>query len=1042
MRIVHISDLHIRNFKYYSEYQETFNNLFKQVKQQNPDIIVFTGDLFHSKVNITGVAISLAKEFLNGLADIAPLKIILGNHDLNLKNQKYISAVVPIVNMVNNVELYNESGFYEVSDNVVFALYSVINDGVLVYREEELDKNKIYIGLAHFCINGTSSDYQFIFDSKKTVNMFSGMDYVMLGDIHKRQSLDEEGRIRYAGSLLQNNFGEAVDNHGFLVWDIEDKENFNVEFHEVLSPLKFYTANLQKDNTLKDDFKPCKNAHIRLIIEHSITQNDLHDVKAKLVAEYTPVELRVVNNEDSNDSFNIANKNISPDNLRDSNVQSSFITDFLKDYNIDDETMKDILKISNELDAQLANENITRNIIWNIKKFEFSNYFNYGEDNVVDFNKLKNKVSLISGPNRIGKSGLFEAICHTLFNTIARDVNKNSLIINSRKDNMLGHLTVDIGDIEYNIIREVNRLGEYNSRTDLDFYAISDGTKITLNGEQRFDTEKKVRELFGTPEDFMLSSYAAQGNINMFVENGPTERKEVLMRFLDLYFLDEKFELIKELSREIKVALKKYDGIDFDSYIEDFEAKVKEIDIRINKLVEIREEKKKILSKIENSFTKEYAKVKDIEIIDIDDINLKINKLNKDKDNVTNSIGTSEAEIEELNNKSKKIDELLNKHNIDDITKRKEEYDILKQKSKSLVQIVKTKKEHMDGLFERTDVLNSVPCNSKYPECPLIRGAIESKEKIESLSIEVNELNKRICNNNNTILEFEEENIEKLYNNLIAIKNKKIEISTNIDRLKIQISNNNNLLFSVNSELFKLNDKKVKYEKNIEQEVENKNTLEKLNKMKININNIKNEIEDITNNISNEHKEIGRQQSQTDEWRKRKEENSIMLKKYQVFKYLYDCFGKNGITYKIMTQKLPQINKVINGLLEDIVSYKIIMRYDEKNNIALEIKYPNDIARPLSIASGMEKTMASIAIRAGLTLMSSLPRTSSIMIDEGFGTLDSEFQESVGNMLHKLKEYFDSVIIITHVDQLKDGVEKIIEIITDSEYNALIEVLN
>ena len=60
------------------------------------------------------------------------------------------------------------------------------------------------------------------------VSIFAGHDYAMLGDIHKtNQILDEDGRVRYCGSIVQQNHGETNDK-GFLIWEIDSKDDFAV----------------------------------------------------------------------------------------------------------------------------------------------------------------------------------------------------------------------------------------------------------------------------------------------------------------------------------------------------------------------------------------------------------------------------------------------------------------------------------------------------------------------------------------------------------------------------------------------------------------------------------------------------------------------------------------------------------------------------------------------------------------------------------------------------------------------------------------------
>jgi exonuclease SbcC len=76
----------------------------------------------------------------------------------------------------------------------------------------------------------------------------------------------------------------------------------------------------------------------------------------------------------------------------------------------------------------------------------------------------------------------------------------------------------------------------------------------------------------------------------------------------------------------------------------------------------------------------------------------------------------------------------------------------------------------------------------------------------------------------------------------------------------------------------------------------------------------------------------------------------------------------------------------------------------------------------------MEKTIASLTLRVALTNISSLPRSDILVIDEGFGTLDASGIEACNRLLTSLKHYFKTIIVITHVDGIKDAADHVIEI--------------
>ena len=96
-------------------------------------------------------------------------------------------------------------------------------------------------------------------------------------------------------------------------------------------------------------------------------------------------------------------------------------------------------------------------------------------------------------------------------------------------------------------------------------------------------------------------------------------------------------------------------------------------------------------------------------------------------------------------------------------------------------------------------------------------------------------------------------------------------------------------------------------------------------------------------------------------------------------------------------------------------------------NIDTYICYGDDMWS-LDLASGMEKFVSNLAIRVGLINVSTLPRPNFLCIDEGFGTLDGESIVNMEGAFDYLKTQFDFVLIITHLDSIKDYVDHLIPI--------------
>ena len=105
-KLAHIADTHIKNLKYHYEYRIIFKELYEKLAEEKPDFIVHCGDLAHTKTQLSPEYFELATEFMKNLADIAPLVIIPGNHDGNLKNSSRQDAITPIIQALEHPDIY------------------------------------------------------------------------------------------------------------------------------------------------------------------------------------------------------------------------------------------------------------------------------------------------------------------------------------------------------------------------------------------------------------------------------------------------------------------------------------------------------------------------------------------------------------------------------------------------------------------------------------------------------------------------------------------------------------------------------------------------------------------------------------------------------------------------------------------------------------------------------------------------------------------------------------------------------------------------
>jgi DNA repair exonuclease SbcCD nuclease subunit len=223
-RLVHFSDLHVKLFKDHQHYKNMLETALSEWRALAPDRIVFTGDLVHSKNQMTPELVDFVAWVLTECAKITKTIVIIGNHDFLENNNERLDALTPIVDSLKNknVSYYKDRGVYE-DENIDWVVYSLTSHNL---PPEITDSSRTKIGLFHGPIIGLTTDIGYKFEDGFDTFKFKGCDLVLCGDIHKRQVFDIPGNKKayMVGSTIQQNFGESVRKHGYGVYDIEKDE--------------------------------------------------------------------------------------------------------------------------------------------------------------------------------------------------------------------------------------------------------------------------------------------------------------------------------------------------------------------------------------------------------------------------------------------------------------------------------------------------------------------------------------------------------------------------------------------------------------------------------------------------------------------------------------------------------------------------------------------------------------------------------------------------------------------------------------------------
>jgi len=461
-KCAHISDIHFRSLKRHNEYRFIFEKLFEKLNDLNPDIIFIGGDIVHSKTQgITPELIDQLNWWFTSLANIAPTHVILGNHDGLILNEDRQDAISPIVSALNNknIFLYKNSGVYKTHiDNINFCVFSVFDKNN--WNKVKPIKNEINIACYHGAVYGSKTDIDWEIDGEVMLDMFSEYDFAFLGDIHKMQFLDQEKRVAYPGSTIQQNYGEDIKK-GFLFWEIKNKNDYKTTFYNIDNPNAFITINWEEtlDKTINSIKSLNKNLRIKIKSEKEISQTDIKLIHQYLKEEKQAFEIVYQINDDTQKELNkniIDDDNLKNISLRDDNRRHELLKHYFSDSLKDEDELMNIDNLFKLYLEKIENQDENLNKNWTINNMTFSNTFSYGKDNYINFKNLNGIVGLF-GKNTTGKSSIPGTLMYGLFNSSDRGLSKNIDIINTRKGDCNAKIDITIGTDNYIIDRTTQR---------------------------------------------------------------------------------------------------------------------------------------------------------------------------------------------------------------------------------------------------------------------------------------------------------------------------------------------------------------------------------------------------------------------------------------------------------------------------------------------------------------------------------------------------------------------------------------------------------
>jgi exonuclease SbcC len=177
---------------------------------------------------------------------------------------------------------------------------------------------------------------------------------------------------------------------------------------------------------------------------------------------------------------------------------------------------------------------------------------------------------------------------------------------------------------------------------------------------------------------------------------------------------------------------------------------------------------------------------------------------------------------------------------------------------------------------------------------------------------------------------------------------------------------------------------------------------------------------------------------------KKREEQRQLHQQLEVYKALALIYGKRGIQAAIIENAIPELQDEANRILAKITDGRLAVEFltqrDTKSgNVVetLDIKISDGMdTRKYETYSGGEEFRINFAIRIALAKILANRAGANmrmLILDEGFGVLDEQGRERLVEVINAIRDEFDKILVITHVQELKDAFPVQIEVIKTPE---------
>lgn len=720
-------------------------------------------------------------------------------------------------------------------------------------------------------------------------------------------------------------------------------------------------------------------------------------------------------------------------NIQDPVFQVQLFKEWLEMNKITDCDFDLIKKIDSEINARIDYQVYDKYKRYSIKWLRWDNFLSYGAGNVFDFTDIGRLVLLSSEPANQGGKTTFciDLIRFLLFGTSTRYRTQaelfNQHIPEATTLTAEGCITID--GVDYVIKRTVSRPA-LERRTDksktvqkVEYYKIVGGNKEELEDyidnqqeANNVETNRVIKEAIGRESDFDLIMSVTDKTLDDLVEKKETERGRLLARWIGLLPIEEKDKLAREkFNQEIKPFLlsNQYNTETLLQEIQAYEINIKTLK-GDNK--RYKAENKTLDKEIETLEGTKATLLSSKKTIDENLLKIDITTLKRQIDNCITEGKKKAEELEAIDKELKEIGEI--DFSVEEFDKLQEDLVRLNGERVLVGERYKTTNHNIQHL-KSSEVcptcgrkLDNVDNTAKIKELEAELAKIEEEGKKKRT--EIDDITKKIESKKKD---------RELYTRKTTISMQKSALEVTRERLRGEYKEKNQLIkeYNENSEAIEKNNK-------IDMDIRNTDVIinGKRNTRDTNLSYIsKNDTE-----VKNEEKQIADRK----EIIAKIKEEEVLVKNWKIY---IELVGKNGISKMVLRRTLPIINARLSQLLNDVCDFDVEVGIDAKNDVTFYL-IKDGVYKNLHGGSGFELTAAALALRSVLADMSTIPRCGTLVLDEVWGRVSKENYDNMKNLITKIAQSYDSMILISHLDEIRDWCQNHIVVRKENNVSTLL----